>query len=215
MKCYKCNKNECVTRGRLFINECCSNNNNIFYCNTCYYDINIPKMCKKCCMTNCCNKCCKFITKINLNKKEINFINKNINNYINIKNISNIISNYIIEKPPIILTIYNTNYTYRLIRYSDILYNKYNIIYIKDNLWGLGLKNISKYDDDYIKFLNKNINMDGVFVSTKPIDHNIVRTFNYCNGNIFYPKYYKKKIIYDSPTRQYYIFDIYTYNTRI
>ena len=85
------------------------------------------------------------------------------------------------------MTIYNTNYTYRLIRYSDILYNKYNIIYIKDNIWGLGLKNISKYDDDYIKFLNKNINMDGIFVSTKPIDHHIVRTFNYCNGNIFYP----------------------------
>ena len=57
---------------------------NIFYCSSCYYDLNIPKLCKKCCMTNCCSKCCKFITKINLNKNEISIINKNINNYINI-----------------------------------------------------------------------------------------------------------------------------------
>ena len=49
MKCFNCN-----------INECCTENFNIFYCNTCYHDINIPKLCKK---------CCKFITKINLNKK--------------------------------------------------------------------------------------------------------------------------------------------------
>jgi hypothetical protein len=60
MKCCKYNKNQCVTIGKLFINEYCSNHVNIFYCNTCYHDINIPKLCKK---------CCKFITKINLNKK--------------------------------------------------------------------------------------------------------------------------------------------------
>lgn len=215
MKCCECNKNECVTLGKIFINECCSSYDNIFYCNTCYYDINIPKMCKKCCMTNCCNKCCKFITKINLNKKEIKNIDNNISKYINISGIRNIIHKYNIEKEPIRLTIYNTDYTYRLIHHKKILNNKYNVIYIKDNLWGLYLRNISKYKDNYIKYLDKNINMSGVFVSTKPINHNLVRTFNYCNGNIFWPKYYNKKIIYNSKKKQYYIFDIYTYNTRI
>lgn len=214
MKCFNCNINECITLGKSFINECCSNNNTIFYCSSCYYDLNTPKLCKKCCMTNCCSKCCKFITKINLNKKEISIINNNINKHININYLNNIIYSYIKEKQSIRLTIYNTKYTYRLYKYKKILYDKYNIIYIKDNVWGLGLRNISNYDNNYIKFLDKNINIDGIFVSTKPIDHNIIKTFNYCNGNIFYPEYYTKKIIYDSPTKQYYIFDIYTYDTR-
>ena len=53
--------------------------------------------------------------------------------------------------------------------------------------------------------------MDGIFVSTKPIDYNIVITFNYCNLKSFYPQYYKKSMFYDLTNKQQYIFDIYTY----
>ena len=48
MKCFNCNINECITLGQIYINECCTENFNIFYCSSCYYDLNIPKLCKKC-----------------------------------------------------------------------------------------------------------------------------------------------------------------------